>query len=134
METSTLHDLLLRLHDRGVTLALGAAGDTIRLAPAAAVDDDLRHDVRASKPALLDLLHRQTWDRARRVDVMRGSTYMLLHDALPYVAGRCFSCWTALPPGHRWGRCPDCAAAMRLVLTTPTTNTVTTDPEVTTHA
>lgn len=50
----TAHELLADLKARGVVLE--PKGDTLRVAPQAALTDELRQTIRANKPALLALL------------------------------------------------------------------------------
>lgn len=105
----TLQELIAETSKAGIVLV--PMGDRLRVkAPAGALTPELRAELTANKPALLDVL--------LRLDGMRANER---HVPVPCVVreavggpGACFSCGEPLDYLHAYGRCAPCSIAAEL--------------------
>ena len=116
-------EVLVRLEAEG--FEIGAAGDRLRVKPISRLTVDQRAELERYRADLLMLLRvcdEAVQDRrlafARQLDTGVDPGLLVFRPAVPYVAGRCFSCGDATGrPVH--GKCWRCALAWRLALRLP---------------
>jgi hypothetical protein len=111
----TAQQVLMRA--RAARIRLEARGETLHVeAPAGTVTPELREQLTAAKPHLLEIL----W----RLAAMRQLPLDAAH-AVPYARasarggpGHCFSCGDPLEHPESYGRCPPCDVALEVFYAT----------------
>ena len=95
---------------RGAGIALRAAGDALDVdAPAHALTPDLRAELAARKPELLEVLWRL--DAMRRLAIQAPRPVVYARPEAQGGPGYCFSCGDELAHPTAYGRCTPCDVA-----------------------